>query len=92
MRDIDRFCYSSPSRGGRKTAAVVTLLLWAVLVFDVRHAHAYIDPLIPGFLYQIGYLILYGLLAVGLFFRQSVKRLFSRGTAREQETDDHEGD
>lgn len=92
MRDIDRFCCSPPSRAGRKTALVVGILLWVVFVFDVRLAHAYIDPLIPGFLYQIGYLIFYGLLAAGLFFRQSIKRLFWRSTTREQEKDVHEGD
>lgn len=89
---LDRFAHPFQARRRTKTALSVFVLAWAILAFDVRPAYAYIDPLIPGFLYQIGYLIFYGLLAVGLFLRQSIKRLFSRGTAREQDTDAHEGD
>jgi hypothetical protein len=92
LRVLVRYAPPSQVRRRTKTALSVFLLALAILAFDVRLAYAYIDPLIPGFLYQIGYLILYGILGVGLFFRQSIKRMFSRGTASERETDAHEGD
>ncbi len=73
------------------TLAVCVMVL-ALLALDVRQAHAYIDPLIPGFLYQIGYLFLYGILAVGFFFRRSISRLFKRETAQELDAGPHDPD
>lgn len=57
--------------------AVLTLAGSVSLLADASLALAYVDPILPGLLYQIGYFIVYGLLGVFAFFKP-IKRLFKR--------------
>lgn len=83
-----KVCHRSGRERGRLgDVLAICVMALALLALNVRQAHAYIDPLIPGFLYQIGYLLLYGILAVGFFFRRSISRLFKREPAGEAEAE-----
>jgi hypothetical protein len=56
---------------------IVALVSGGLLLADARPALAYVDPALPGFIYQIGYLLVYGMLGTLAFFRP-IRRLFKR--------------
>lgn len=68
---------------------IVIMVLMGIgwLLTDTRPALAYIDPILPGLIYQIGYFLVYGLLGVFAFFKP-IKRLFMR----HKEKDSHDPD
>ena len=54
-----------------------TMVTAGCLLADAGPALAYVDPALPGFLYQIGYLLVYGMLGTFAFFKP-IKRLLKR--------------
>lgn len=56
---------------------IAALMSVGLLLTDARPAFAYVDPLLPGLLYQIGYFLVYGLIGVLAFFKP-IKRLFKK--------------
>ena len=56
---------------------IAALMSVGLLLADARPAFAYVDPLLPGLLYQIGYFLVYGLIGVFAFFKP-IKRMFTR--------------
>ncbi len=66
-----------------------TLLLLLFFVFALGKAsYAYIDPGTLGVVYQVGYLIFYGIVGIFLFFFRPIKALFLKIIGREPHSEE----
>ena len=54
----------------------------ALLACSLGTAHAYVDPGLAGSIFQIGYLLFYGVLAALAFFFRSIRNALLAMTAR----------
>ncbi len=65
----------------------VALVSGVWILADADPALADVDPALPGFLYQIGYLLVYGMLGTLAFFRP-IRRLFKRQKEKDESKSD----
>ena len=75
----------------------IILIVYNILTFIhflTRPALAYIDPGSLGFIYQMGYLIFYGIVGVVIFFFRPIKAFFYKIIGKEvpvEKPDEEEG-